>query len=270
MRIGEILMEAGLVSETQLASALGEQARWGNRLGETLVQLGFLQEAALIRLLSDRMGFPGVDLHGRSIDPEVVEIIPAEIAHKYSCLPIVLEEKAGKKLLYVAMEDPSNLTAVDDLTFRTGCMIRACLAGPVQIRRAISICYDGVTLRSEPVLLDLDEPLRVGSQVSQEEMVDENWVDDLEGGGTSEAATEELVQAAPAAEATTAPAEPAETTTAAPPMQEAPSAAPNANSADLPMRQILQAMTRLLIDKELITREELMDEIESVRRLSSS
>ncbi len=261
MRIGEILLEAGLVSETQLASALGEQARWGNRLGETLVQLGFLQEAALIRLLSDRMGFPGVDLHGRSIDPEVVDTIPAEIAHKYSCLPIVLEEKAGKKLLYVAMEDPSNLTAVDDLTFRTGCMIRACLAGPVQIRRAITICYDGSGVRSEAVLLDLDEPLRVGDQIRQEEMVDENWVDDLEGASTSEAATEELVQEAPA---------PAAETTAPPAPAAAETETQNTTSADLPMRQILQAMTRLLIDKDLITREELMDEIESVRRLSSS
>ncbi|MCP5060252.1 MAG: general secretion pathway protein GspE [bacterium] len=144
-KIGEVLRAAGQISETQLRSALGEQARWGNRIGETLVQLGYLQEPELIRVLSERLGCQGIDLSGREIRPDVIALIPSEVAIKYACLPVVREAGTGNAdVLYVAMEDPTNLTALDDVTFRTGCAVKPLLAGPVQLRRAISTCYESV------------------------------------------------------------------------------------------------------------------------------
>ncbi len=251
-KIGEALLEAGMITPTQLSAALGEQARWGNRLGETLVQLGFLPEGALIRVLSERIGFPAVDLNGRTIPPDVLDLIPAEIAGKYTALPIVKEREGGREILYVAMEDPSNLTATDDLTFRTGCELRPCLAGPIQIRKAISLCYDGIELHERPVELDLGDGEPRGSS-HHEAQVDEHWIDGLETGSpghwSGSPTRSELILEQPA---------PAETDTAA---NEASAASAR---PEVPTRKILQALTRLLIEKDVITRDELVQAIKKL------
>ncbi len=257
-KIGETFLAAGLITESQLTAALGEQARWGNRLGETLVQLGFLEEQQLIRVLSKRSGFPGVDLAGRTIAPEILSLVPAEIAQKYSCLPIVKERDGGRDVVYVAMEDPSNLTAADDLSFRTGCLVRACLAGPVQIRKAISLCYDGIEEHDQAVLLEFDEP---GRGRGAEELLDERWLDDLvepEVGVAPESPPPQAPSVQESA-AVAAPEGAREDAEAGP--RRGPPPPPSGKPKDVPTRQILQAMTRLLIEKGVITREELMAEI---------
>lgn len=244
-KIGEVLMTAGLITDTQLLAALGEQVRWGNRLGETLVQLGFLSEADLVRVLSERTGFPGVDLQGRQVAPDVLALVPAEIAQKYNCLPIQKEREGGHETLYVAMEDPSNLIAVDDLTFRTGCHVKPWLAGPLQLSRAISLCYDGIDSHEEPVVLEIStEPIRhPGPTEATEGLLDERWLDDL-------------------IESKDPTGEPAATSAAPQPQAASETAAdPAGKPRDVPSRQILQALTRLMIDKGLISREELMAEI---------
>jgi len=253
-RIGEALLDAGLITPTQLSAALGEQTRWGNRLGETLVQLGFLAESALIRMLSERVGFPAVDLNGRTIAPDVLDLIPSEIAGKHTCLPIVKEREAGRDVLYVAMEDPSNLSATDDLSFRTGCELRPCLAGPVQIRKAISLCYDGISVHERPIALDLGEPEPTLTPADLEARVEEHWIDGLE---------------------RAVPSEPVRSEVAPPPVRE--SASPVRESAtpveegdangEVPTRKILQALTRLLIEKDLIDREEL---VAAIRKLGKA
>ncbi|MAE93927.1 MAG: hypothetical protein CL910_04645 [Deltaproteobacteria bacterium] len=244
-KIGEVLMAAGLISETQLSAALGEQARWGNRLGETLVQLGFLAEASLIRVLSERTGFPGVDLQGRTIAPDVLALIPAEIAQKHTCLPVEMEQVGGQDILYVAMEDPSNLIAVDDLTFRTGCSVKAWLAGPLQLRRAISLCYDGIDMHDAAVVLEISTELgqpMAGAAGVADGLLEENWLDDL------------VEPDAPPAEAAASSAPTGD-------LAEAASTGSGGKPRDVPSRQILQALTRLLIEKGVITRNELMAEI---------
>lgn len=249
-KIGQALLDAGMITPTQLSAALGEQARWGNRIGETLVQLGFLPERALIRILSERIGFPAVDLNGRTIPPDVLDLIPSEIAGKYTALPIVKEREAGREILYVAMEDPSNLSATDDLAFRTGCELRPCLAGPVQIRKAISLCYDGIAFHERPVELDLGdaEPLTSSDHEAQ---VDEHWIDGLETGSAgpwseSPAPSELILEEQAPVEAGASPQ------------------AAKADKPDVPTRKILQALTRLLVEKNVIEREELVQAIKKL------
>ncbi len=229
-RIGEVLLAAGLISETQLTAALGEQARWGNRLGETLVQLGFLAERDLIRVLSERFGHQGIDLAGRQIHPDVVATLPAEIASKYGCLPVARERRATSDDLYLAMEDPSNLVAVDDVSFRTGCTVHPLLAGPVQLRMAIAACYESGPLEGPARLEFASEPAAEPDRAfGAEALSQERWLDDI---------VEQLDGPGRASDG-----------------------AREGDAGRVPTRKILQALTRLLIAKGVLTREELMAEV---------
>ena len=240
-KFGESLVAGGWISPAQLTAALGEQRRWGHRLGETLVQLGFLRERDLIRVLAQRTGFPGVDLEGRSIAPELLALVPAEIAARYTCLPLVRRREAGGEVLYVAMEDPENLTAVDDLCFRTGLTVRPCIGGPRQLRQAIAACYEGQEGRQQPVRLHFEEPAspRGGDG---EILLEERWREDLvePEGLSAESPTDASPSGAVAAE--------------------------DAKPRDVPTRTILRALTRLLIDKGIIDRPQLMAEIVRISR----
>ena len=239
-KFGESLVAGGWISSAQLTAALGEQRRWGHRLGETLVQLGFLRERDLIRVLAQRTGFPGVDLEGRSIAPDVLALVPAEIAARYTCLPLVRRREAGGEVLYVAMEDPENLTAVDDLSFRTGLAVRPCIGGPRQLRQAIALCYERQGNRQEPVRLHFEEAASArggDGEILLEERCRENLVEPEALSAESHA---EALPSGPGAE--------------------------GAKPRDVPTRTILRALTRLLIEKGIIDRPQLMAEIVRISR----
>lgn len=140
-KLGELLTQAGLIDEDQLRSALGEQRRWGNRLGITLVRMGFLREADLLRTLSRQLGVPVARLDGKRIAPEVLRLVPVEIAEKHGCIPLFTKQEQGATVLYVGTENPCDLGLIDDLAFRTGCRIRPVLMGPLQIAEAVAHHY---------------------------------------------------------------------------------------------------------------------------------
>ena len=142
-KLGELLVEAGLIDGFQLAAALGEQARWGNRLGETLVRLGYLTEAELVRTLSRHYGLPGVHLEGKRIEPEVLALLPAELAEEYRCIPLFKKRASGGEVLYLGMAHPEDLRIIDDVSFRAGLPVRPVLVGPLQISAAIAAFYRG-------------------------------------------------------------------------------------------------------------------------------
>ncbi len=143
LKIGEILVRTGLIAESQLRAALGEQARWGGRVGVTLVKMGFLGEEDLVRALGSHFGIPVVRLAGKRIAPEVVSLLPGEFAEKHGCLPLFMHWENGMEVLYLGMEDPSDLAVLDDVAFRTGLRVRPVLVGPVQIHDAIAEFYGG-------------------------------------------------------------------------------------------------------------------------------
>lgn len=122
-KLGELLINAGLIDAVQLQSALGHQKQWGMKLGTSLIEMGFVKEETLADFLSNQMRAPGINLSEVEISEEVFTYIPKDIAEKYMVVPVELKEGPGKKTLVVAIADPTNLGVVDDLQFSTGCKI---------------------------------------------------------------------------------------------------------------------------------------------------
>lgn len=140
-RLGELLIEAGVIDEFQLRSALADQKRWGERLGTTLIKLGFVTEELMAKALSSQLRIPSVNLRTTQVPPEVYELIPAEKAEKYNLMPVMVRKEGPKKALYVAMSDPTNLAAIDELQFQIGMQIKPVIAMDSQIQAAIRHYY---------------------------------------------------------------------------------------------------------------------------------
>jgi len=110
-KLGTLLVNKKIISEQQLQKALGEQKSSGERLGSVLVKLGFIQEDALLSFLSSQYGIPSIDLCEFNINPELFKLIPADLARKYLVFPLSLRGTT----LVIAMADPSNIFAIDDI-----------------------------------------------------------------------------------------------------------------------------------------------------------
>ncbi len=142
-RVGEILVAAGIIDELQLKAALGEQQRWGKRLGVTLIKMGMVEEGHLIRALAKQLDLPVASLAGKRIPPEVVALVPARIASEHGVMPLFTKGQGPNAQLFLGMEDPSNLAVLDDLSFRTGMEIRPVMIGPTELGEAIDRYYHG-------------------------------------------------------------------------------------------------------------------------------
>ena len=147
IKIGDLLVKAGVITELQLKAALAEQQQWGGKLGDILVRMEFLTEEVLVRALSKQTGIPRADLGGEG-DKQALALVPAESAEEFGLVPVALKEE-GRALL-VAMSDPLNIHVTDHLRSMTGCRIEAQLAGASAIRAAISRWYRGEELGEEP------------------------------------------------------------------------------------------------------------------------
>ncbi len=138
-KLGQILIAANLVTEAQLQEALSLQRKEGGRLGSKLVKLGYITEDRLVSFLSKQYGVPSINLADYEIDQSVLRLIPAEMAKKYLILPIA---RVGATLT-VAMADPSNIFAIDDIKFMTGYNVEAVVASESSILESISKYYSG-------------------------------------------------------------------------------------------------------------------------------
>lgn len=137
-RLGELLVRNQLISDGQLKRAIDEQKKEGIRLGAALIKLGYIQEADLSTFLSRHYGVPSINLSEFEVDPAVIATIPAEVAQKYQMVPI---NRAGATLI-VAMADPSNIFALDDIKFMTGYNVEVVVAAEAAIKEAIDKYYD--------------------------------------------------------------------------------------------------------------------------------
>jgi type IV pilus assembly protein PilB len=137
-RLGEILLKANLITQTQLDQALTQQKIEGGRIGSILTKLGFVKEEDVARCLGQKYGIPYLDLDTQEIDPAVTRLIPPGIAQKHLVIPI---SKVGTTLT-MAMADPTNVFAVDDIKFMTGMNIKLMIATESSVRRAIDRYYD--------------------------------------------------------------------------------------------------------------------------------
>ncbi len=138
-KLGQLLLSANLVTETQLKEALNLQKKEGGRLGSKLVKLGYLTEEKLVSFLSKQYGVPAINLSDYEIDPAVLKLIPAEMAKKYLIIPVA---RVGATLT-VAMADPSNIFAIDDIKFMTGYNVEVVVASESSIIDAITKYYSG-------------------------------------------------------------------------------------------------------------------------------
>src|SRR5947209_19243998 len=144
IKIGDLLVRAGVITELQLKAALAEQQQWGGKLGDILVRMEFLTEEILVRALSKQTGIPRADLTGDPDRPSLA-LIPAEVAEEFGLVPIGLKDE-GRTIL-VAMSDPLNIGVTDHLRSLTGAKkIDSQLAGASAIRGAISRWYRGEEL----------------------------------------------------------------------------------------------------------------------------
>ena len=114
--IGELLLRENVVSLVQLEEAQREIVKFGGRLGHTLAKLGYVEETQLVQFLSRQYGVPSIEVEEVEIPVDVVDLIPQSVAEKHSLIPVNLQ---GSSLI-VAMSDPSNIYAMDDIKFLTG------------------------------------------------------------------------------------------------------------------------------------------------------
>ncbi|TLY37621.1 MAG: type II secretion system protein GspE [Nitrospirae bacterium] len=143
-KLGSMLADARLVTQDQLEQGLQESLLSSKRLGETLVQAGVVTEEALARCLSSQLGFPFVDLAHQQPDSRLTTIIPETLAKRYQAVPIRLE---GKTLI-VAMADPLDFRAIQDLSFRSGCAVKPVIGTLSAIQNFLEMTYPEPTLHS--------------------------------------------------------------------------------------------------------------------------
>ncbi|GAB4562176.1 MAG: hypothetical protein Tsb0020_10290 [Haliangiales bacterium] len=145
-RIGEILVQAGVLDAQGLKAALVEQRRWGGQLGRILVDLELISEDALVDALSQQLNFPTVNLDEVEIPDDVIDLISGDLAAQHRLIPFNLQSK----FLDVAMSEPTNLGIIDELRMRTQLNVRSYLAGPKMIERAIERYYGRILEEEDP------------------------------------------------------------------------------------------------------------------------
>jgi len=146
IRIGDLLVKAGVITDLQLKAALAEQSQWGGKLGDILVRMEFLTEEVLVRALSKQSGIPRADLSGEP-NRGALARISAETAEEFNIVPVGVKEEG--RTLVVAMSDPGNVMVTDHVRQIAGCKIEAHLAGATAIRNAIARWYRGTELNEE-------------------------------------------------------------------------------------------------------------------------
>ena len=139
IRLGELLVRAGVVDELKLKAALAEQQRWGGRLGRILIDMNFVSEDLLTKALSKQLGFPRATFAEMNVPAAVLAKVPADFARSNACCPEHFD--ANRKLLTVAMADPTNVPVADEIRFKTGLRVEATIGGEVQISTAIDQLY---------------------------------------------------------------------------------------------------------------------------------
>src|SRR6058998_3198560 len=154
-RLGDLLVAAGLLTPAQLQKALGEQKGSTEKLGSVLIKLGFINEEQLIGFLSRQYGVPSITLAQLEIDPGVLRLVPAPIAKKYEVIPV---RKMGSSLA-VAMADPTNVFALDDIAFMTNLQVLPLVASQTAVRKAIDRNYESRTEAMQTVMQDISSDL---------------------------------------------------------------------------------------------------------------
>lgn len=144
-RIGEILLERGAITADQLEAGLTAQRKTQQRLGATLVSLGAITEPMLVQALSEALAIPVVDLRTVTVDWAAVHLVRARFCEKHEVFPYALESVEGRRQLVVAMTDPLNQPAIEEIEFTTGLKASPRVAALSGVRAAIMRYYHKTT-----------------------------------------------------------------------------------------------------------------------------
>src|SRR6267142_1256653 len=137
VRIGELLLKEKRITAEQLQEALNYQRQNGGKLGYNLIKLGYVKDEEITALLSKQYGVPSINLTKFEIDPAVIKLIPADTAQKYQIIPL---SRSGATLT-IAMTDPTNVFAMDDIKFMTGYNVEPVVASETAVIDAITKYY---------------------------------------------------------------------------------------------------------------------------------
>jgi len=155
-RLGDMLLDAGVIDPTQVQAALGHQRRWGGRIGQALIDLHMATEEQIVSALAKKLGYERVALDQVEYGPGLelaLRLVPHEFAERNQLLPYA----ADPGNLLVAMADPSNVGVIDELAFRTGRRVKMSIAGDREIARAIRRLYLADKLSVEAISFDEGE-----------------------------------------------------------------------------------------------------------------
>ena len=176
-KLGEILVREGLITQEQLRKALLEQKNSGMRLGYTLVKLGFIEETEVSKMLARQYRMPAVDLSRFEVDPKILKLLPPDIATKHTVLPL----KREGRTLTVAIADPNNVTAIEDIKFITRCDVFPVIAGEYTLRNAIDRYYQQSDAQLQSLLKSVEaegEDLEVVEDQEDEDVKAQDLADD--------------------------------------------------------------------------------------------
>ena len=137
VRIGELLLKEKRITPEQLQQALNHQKESGGKLGYNLVKMGLVRDEEITALLSKQYGVPSINLSEFELDAAVIKLIPADTAHKYQIVPL---SRAGATLT-IAVTDPTNVFAMDDIKFMTGYNVEPVVASETAVIEAIRRYY---------------------------------------------------------------------------------------------------------------------------------
>src|SRR5512136_2203119 len=137
VKLGELLLKENMITPQQLQEALAHQKVSGGKLGKALITLGHVRDDEITSLLSRQYGVPSINLDQFEVDPAIVKIIPAETAKKYQILPL---SRSGATLT-IAMADPTNVFAMDDIKFMTGYNVEPVVASEGALEDSIDRYY---------------------------------------------------------------------------------------------------------------------------------
>src|SRR5688500_18205779 len=147
VRIGELLLKEKRITPQQLQEALNSQKANGGKLGASLVKLGFVRDEEITALLSKQYGVPSINLAQFELDPAVIKLVPADTAVKYQIVPL---SRNGASLT-IAMTDPTNVFAMDDIKFMTGYNVEPVVASEIAVLEAIERYYAGAATKASGV-----------------------------------------------------------------------------------------------------------------------
>lgn len=176
MKLGEILVNEGIITEEMLDSALADQKKNGARIGTTLVKLGYVKEGELLKALSKHFGVGSIDLRTQELDESVLKLIPSEIAGKYLVVPI---SRFGRKLT-IAMINPGDVAAIEDIQFATGFEINPVVGSEEMILQIVQEHYNVQKILSDVMYeIEMAEAGETNVQVVDGEDVEKKTGEDL-------------------------------------------------------------------------------------------